>query len=115
MMPAGHHSDSDSTLLPLPKSAITWVGGIFARLRENAYLAAGLQLPPQLTERDVLPRFVRTPPPSSGNSDETTRMTSGEVISRPTVERSQSRVEPDMVVPLRRSHRVVKAPDRLEL
>ena len=32
MMPAGHHSDSDSTLLPLPKSAITWFGGIFARL-----------------------------------------------------------------------------------
>ena len=30
MMPAGHHSDSDSTLLPLPKSAITWFGGIFA-------------------------------------------------------------------------------------
>ena len=24
MMPAGHHSDSDATLLPLPKSAITW-------------------------------------------------------------------------------------------
>ena len=37
-MPAGHHSDSDSTLLPLPKSAIIWFGGIF----ENAYLAAGL-------------------------------------------------------------------------
>ena len=35
MMPAGHHSDSDSTLLPLPKSAITWFGGIFARLREK--------------------------------------------------------------------------------
>ena len=32
MMPAGHHSDSDYTLLPLPKSAITWLGGIFARL-----------------------------------------------------------------------------------
>ena len=32
MMPAGHHSDSDSTLLPLPKSSITWLGGIFARL-----------------------------------------------------------------------------------
>ena len=32
-MPAGHHSDSDSTLLPLPKSAITWFGGIFTRLR----------------------------------------------------------------------------------
>ena len=32
MMPAGHHSDSDSTILPLPKSAITWFGGIFARL-----------------------------------------------------------------------------------
>ena len=31
MMPAGHHSDSDYTLLPLPKSAITWFGGIFAR------------------------------------------------------------------------------------
>ena len=40
MMPAGHHSDSDSTLLPLPKSALTWFGGIFARLRY--YLAAGL-------------------------------------------------------------------------
>ena len=39
MMPAGHHSDSDSTLLPLPKSAITWFGGIFARLPP---LAAGL-------------------------------------------------------------------------
>ena len=43
IMPARHHSDSDSTLLPLPKSAITWFGGIFARLRENAYLAAGLR------------------------------------------------------------------------
>ena len=69
----------------------------------------------QLTERDVLPRFVRTPPPPSGNSDDTTRTTTGEVISRPTVERSQSRVEPDTVEPLRRSHRVVKAPDRLDL
>ena len=39
MMPAGHHSDSDSTLLPLPKSAITWFGGIFARLPP---LAAGI-------------------------------------------------------------------------
>ncbi len=39
MMPAGYHSDSDSTLLPLPKSAITWFGGIFARLPP---LAAGL-------------------------------------------------------------------------
>ena len=39
MMPGGHHSDSDSTLLPLPKSAITWFGGIFARLPP---LAAGL-------------------------------------------------------------------------
>ena len=39
MMPAGHHSDSDSTLLPLPKSTITWFGGIFARLPP---LAAGL-------------------------------------------------------------------------
>ena len=38
-MPAGHHSDSDSTLFPLPKSAITWFGGIFARLPP---LAAGL-------------------------------------------------------------------------
>ena len=73
------------------------------------------QLQPQLTERDVLPRFVRTPPPPSGNSDETTRTTTGEVISRPTVERSQSRVEPDTVEPLRRSHRVVKAPARLDL
>ena len=72
-------------------------------------------LPPQLTERDVLPRFVQTPPPPCGNSDDTTRTTRGEVISRPSVERSQSRVEPDMVVPLRRSHRVVKAPDRLDL
>ena len=73
------------------------------------------QLPTQLTERDVLPRFVRTPPPPSGNSDETTHTTIGEVILRPTVERSQTRVELDMVVPLRRSHRVVKAPDRLDL
>ena len=73
------------------------------------------QLPSQLTERDVLPRFVRTPPPPSGNSDETTRTTTGEVISGPTVERSQYRVEPDTVEPLRRSHRVVKAPDRLDL
>ena len=32
MMPAGHHSDSDATLLPLPKSPITWFGSIFARL-----------------------------------------------------------------------------------
>ena len=39
MMPAGHHSDSGSTLLPLPKLAITWFGGIFARLPP---LAAGL-------------------------------------------------------------------------
>ena len=38
MMPAGYHSDSDSTLLPLPKSAITWFGGIFARLREKYLL-----------------------------------------------------------------------------
>ena len=41
MMPDGHHSDSDSTLLPLPKSAITWFGGIFARLPP---LAAGLHV-----------------------------------------------------------------------
>ena len=27
MMPYGHHLDSDSTLLPLTKSAITWFGG----------------------------------------------------------------------------------------
>ena len=39
MMPAGHHSNSDPTLLPLPKSSITWFGGIFARL---PHLAAGL-------------------------------------------------------------------------
>ena len=39
IMPAGRHSDSDSTLLPLPKSAVTWFGGIFARLTP---LAAGL-------------------------------------------------------------------------
>ena len=39
IMPAGHHSDSDSTLLPLPKSPITWFMGIFARLPP---LAAGL-------------------------------------------------------------------------
>ena len=43
MMPAGHHSDSDSTLLPLPKSSITWFGGIFARLPP---LAARLVSPP---------------------------------------------------------------------
>ena len=30
-MPAGHHSDSDSTLLSLLKSTITCFGGIFAR------------------------------------------------------------------------------------
>ena len=39
MMPAGHHSDSDSTLLPLPKSSVIWFGGIFARLPP---LAVGL-------------------------------------------------------------------------
>ena len=39
MIPAGHHSDSDSTVFPLPKSSITWFGGIFARLPP---LAAGL-------------------------------------------------------------------------
>ena len=39
MMPAGYHSDSDSTLLPLQKSAITWFGGTFARLPP---LAAGI-------------------------------------------------------------------------
>ena len=39
MMPAWHHADSDSTVLPLPKSVITWFGGIFARLPP---LAAGL-------------------------------------------------------------------------
>ena len=39
MMPAGYHSDSDYTLLPLPQSSITWFGGIFARLPP---LAAGL-------------------------------------------------------------------------
>ena len=73
------------------------------------------QLPPQLSERDVLllPRFVQTPPPP-GNSGET-RRTTGDVISRPTVERSESHVEPDRVVPLRRSHRVVKVTDRLDL
>ena len=38
MMPAGHPSDSDYTLLPLPKSAITWFGGIFARLRGKCLL-----------------------------------------------------------------------------
>ena len=38
MMPAGHHSDYDSTLLPLPKSAITWFGGIFVRLRGKCLL-----------------------------------------------------------------------------
>ena len=38
MMPAGHHSDSDSTLLPPPKSSITWFGGIFARLRGKCLL-----------------------------------------------------------------------------
>ena len=38
MMLAGHHSYSDSTLLPLPKSAITWFGGIFARLWEKCLL-----------------------------------------------------------------------------
>ena len=42
MMPvAGHHSDSDSTLLPLPKSGTTWFGDIFARLTP---LAAGLYM-----------------------------------------------------------------------
>ena len=30
---AGYHSDSDHTLLPLPKSAITWFGSISARLK----------------------------------------------------------------------------------
>ena len=58
-------------------------------------------------------------PPHPGTSDTLDRRKSncrtGDVISRPTVERSQSRVEPDMVVPLRRSPRVVKAPDRLDL
>ena len=73
------------------------------------------QFPPQLTEREVLPRFVRTPPPPSGNSNETTLMTTGEVIPRPTVERSQSRVEADMIVPLRRLPRVVEAQERLDL
>ena len=38
MMSAGHHSDSDSTLLPLPKSTITWFGGIFARSSEKCPL-----------------------------------------------------------------------------
>ena len=38
--PSRHHSYYDSTLLPLPKSSITWLGGIFARLPP---LAAGLQ------------------------------------------------------------------------
>ena len=38
MMPAGQYSDSDSTLLPLPKSAITLFGGIFARLRGKCLL-----------------------------------------------------------------------------
>ena len=73
------------------------------------------QLPPQLAERYVLPSFVRTPPPQSCNSDETTRTPTGEVISIPTIERLQSRVEPDMIVPLRRSHIVVKSPEILEL
>ena len=39
LMPGGHHSDSDSTLLPPSSSAITWFGGNLARL---APLAAGL-------------------------------------------------------------------------
>ena len=39
MMPARHHADPDSTPLPVPKSAITCLGGIFARL---PLLAAGL-------------------------------------------------------------------------
>ena len=38
MMLAWHHSDSGSTLHPLPKSSITWFGGIFSRLP----LAAGI-------------------------------------------------------------------------
>ena len=29
LMRAGHHSDSDYALLPLPKSAITWLGVFF--------------------------------------------------------------------------------------
>ena len=84
-------------------------------LTEERVCSEERQLPPQLRERDVLPRLVRTPSLPSGDSDETTRTTSGEVISRPTVERSQSRVKPDTIVPLRRSYRVVKAPGRLDL
>ena len=42
MMPAGHHSNSDSTLLHLPKSSITWFGGIFARLPPLAARLPGL-------------------------------------------------------------------------
>ena len=38
MMPVGHHSDSDFTLLPLPKPAITWFGCIFARLSGKCLL-----------------------------------------------------------------------------
>ena len=52
MMPAGHHSDYDSTLLPKPKSSITWFGGIFARLPP---LAAGL-----LTWKDHISKLSKT-------------------------------------------------------
>ena len=42
MMPAGHHSDSDSTLLPLPKSSITWFGGIFCKVTPSGCCTRGL-------------------------------------------------------------------------
>ena len=38
MMTAGHHSESEYTLLPLPKSTITWFGGILSRLRGECLL-----------------------------------------------------------------------------
>ena len=44
MIPAGHHSYSDSTLPTLPKSAITLFGVCLQGLGGNAYLAAGLIL-----------------------------------------------------------------------
>ena len=52
MIPAGRHSDSDSTLLPLPKSAITWFGGIFARLREKCLLGCWT-IPERSDENEV--------------------------------------------------------------
>ena len=49
-MPAGHHSDCDCTLLPLPKSAVTW-----ARIHESVITYDGHISRPGITELELGP------------------------------------------------------------